>query len=249
MIYAYTLTPNFKRPVDGNPQTVELRDIAATVPSTEFLLTCRHVEQEAAVIFRAAQHSFWNGNTDFSVDLNDDWEDNDARKERHFEVLDLLDEASLFPELSDEQVNAMEKLTITVKSEISTFDLHLTNRIYQSTKHWALDLSSSTFPEFSGKNDFELSLAEIFLPGPYYRGWPYLQSAENTVLAAAHLANVPSGRRYKRCARSELQVKVAARRAELAANPPSARSSRVKKRQLDLLLQHCWIAYRARGAL
>lgn len=211
-------------------------------------MTSRQVEQEAAAVFREAQRSFWTDGTTFFVDLSDDWEDEDARKERHFEVLDLLDETLLFPELSDEQVNAMEDLTITVKSEISAFEIHLIGRVHQNTEHWVLDTGSSTFSICPSQTEIEWVLLEIFGTAIYYRSEPYLQSAERSALAAAHLARVPSGRRYKRSARSELQAKVAAKRAELATDPPSARSSGVKKRQLQLLLQNCWIVYRARRA-
>lgn len=244
MIYAYTFTPNFKGPVNGSPQTIELGDFAAVVPSSEFLLTCRHVEQEATVIFRAAQRSFWSGNTVFSVDLNDDWESDDARKERHFEVLDLLDDAFLFPGISDEQVNAMENLAITVKSEIRTFEVRFVGRIHNGTRHWVMDPNSRTLLRYSNDNVFERALMDT-----HHQSAPYLHSTERTGFTTAYFAKVPSGRRYKRSARSDLQIKLAARRAELAANPPSTRSSSVKKRQLVVLLQHFWIVYRARRAV
>jgi hypothetical protein len=244
MIYAYTFTPNFKSPVGVGPQTVELGDLAATVPSSAFLLTCRQVEQEAAVVFRAAQRSFCNDNVDFYVDLNDDWEDDDARKERHFEVLDLLDDTTLVPKLSDEHVNAMQNLAATVKSEIKTFEIRLIGRVHHNTKHWVMDSSSST--QFADDNEFTWTPLEIFVNELCDQDVPYLQSAERAFPSAFR---APSGRRYKTSARSDLQVKLAARRVELAANPPSARSGCIKKRQLDLLLQHCWIVYRARRAL
>ena len=50
MIYVYAVTPNLQAPNDGNPPTVELGDLATTVSSSAFLLTCRQVEQEAAAI-------------------------------------------------------------------------------------------------------------------------------------------------------------------------------------------------------
>lgn len=244
MIYAYTFTPTFKNPVDGNRQTVELGDLAATVPSSAFRLTCRRVEKEAAVVFRAAQRSFWNDNIDFYVNLNDDWEDDDARKERHFEVLDLLDDTTLIPKLSDEHIDGMQNLAITVKSEVGIFEIRLIERIHHNTKHWAMDTSSST--RFADDNEFTETLLEIFVNEFYDQDVPYMQSAQRSFPSAFR---VPSGRRYKTSARSDLQVKLAARRDELAANPPSARSGCIKKRQLDLLVQHCWIVYRARRAL
>lgn len=96
-----------------------------------------------------------------------------------------------------------------------------------------LDVGSSTLSIYPSQIETEWVLLEIFGTGSYYRSEPYLQSAERNALAAAHLARVPSGRRYKRSARSELQAKVAAKRAELATNPLSARSSGVKKDSSD----------------
>ena len=146
MLYAYAFTPTLKAPVNDNPSLIKLDALPATVPSSAFLLTCRQAEQDAAVIFHAAQRSFWNNNTAFPVDLNDDWEGEDARKERHSEVLNLLEEASLFPELGDEYVNAIKNLAITVKTEIKTFKIRLIGRVQHNTKHWVLDPSSSTSP-------------------------------------------------------------------------------------------------------
>lgn len=100
IIYAYAFTSNLQAPEDGNPPIVELGDLETTVPSSAFLLTCRQVEQEAAAIFRDAHRPLWK-NVVLSIDLSDGWEDVHEQKQRHFEVLDLLDKAFLLPDLSD----------------------------------------------------------------------------------------------------------------------------------------------------
>jgi hypothetical protein len=46
----------------------------------------------------------------------------------------------------------------------------------------------------------------------------------------------------------EMLAKVEARRADLATNLPSVSKVGLKKRQLEALLEHCWIVWRARRA-
>jgi hypothetical protein len=135
MILAFTTTPTLEAPVDDDPQTVELGALAATLLSSAFPLTCRDVEKEAVIIFRAAQRSFWKDDIVFSVELSDDWAVGDMPNRRHFEVLDLLDRAFLSPGLSDEQVNAMGNLVITVRPDIGNLKIHLIGRMHHQTKH------------------------------------------------------------------------------------------------------------------
>ena len=101
--YAYTFTPNIQPPVDGTPIPISLHTLSADMPSSTLLLTCRYIQQEATGLYRAVNQALWQSDPMFSVDLSDDWEDERLRKGRHFEVLDLLDERFLVPELADEQ--------------------------------------------------------------------------------------------------------------------------------------------------
>jgi hypothetical protein len=128
MIYTYVFTPNFKAPVSDSPPIVHLGDLAATLPSSAFLFTCRKAAQEATADYLSAIFSFWQNDTVFSLDLSDDWEDERQRRGRHFEVLDQLDEAFLLPDLSDEQVNAMKTIVMNVKSDIGNCKLHIKSR-------------------------------------------------------------------------------------------------------------------------
>jgi hypothetical protein len=58
-----------------------------------------------------------------------------------------------------------------------------------------------------------------------------------------------SGRRYKSMSASrEMFANVEMRRAALIMNPPTVTRSGAKKRQLEALLDHCWIVWRARRA-
>jgi len=254
MIYEYAFTPTLEAPVNGNPLPIKLNALPTIVPSSAFLLTCHQAEQDAVVIFRAAQRSFWNDNTTFSINLNDDWESEDARKGRHFEVLDLLDEASLFPELSDDQVNAMRRLIISVKSDIGNFKIRLVERRHLNTKYWVLNRTTSALPSsalrggaVADSNQFKCTLLEVFRgrASRVQGNGQYLFQAESYFMRLRTFATASSGRRYLRSAYEEMKAKLAARRAVVAAKPPSAPNS-VKKRQLDALLEHCWLVYRAR---
>lgn len=125
MIYTYVFTSNLEAQVNGNPPPIKLGTLLTIVPSNVFLQTCRQFEQEATAIYRAAYRSFFNDYTDFSVELSDDWEGEEARNGKYFADFDLLDKNSLFPELSDEETNAMRNLVITVRSDIGSFEAHL----------------------------------------------------------------------------------------------------------------------------
>jgi hypothetical protein len=252
IIYAYAFAPNVETPANEDPLLIELNELATIAPSNALLLTCRQIEQEAKGLYRNAYQTFWQEDPILTVDLSDDWEDGDLRKERHFEVLDLLDETFLFPELRDEQVDAIKDLVITVRSDIANFKLHLWERIHHSTKYWVEVLNASRWPTDSARNvayaeSFVRTLLEISR-GPHDSEGigPYLYNAE----AHFHIgARGRSGRRYKTMsARKELREKLTAKRAVMTANPTNARSC-VKKRQLHAVLEHCWIVFRARRAI
>ena len=257
MIYVYAFTPNLQAPNEGNPPTVELGDLATTVSSSAFLLTCRQVEQEAAAIFRAAQRSFWKDGTVFSLDLSDDWEDKDLRRGRHFEVLDLLDKTFLLPELSDEQVSAMETFVINVRSDIGNCNIHLDSGTSSTgVRSWFLSENASTWSEdptdaANHGNDLRGTLIEVFNASDFPE-----QNRISLLSAQNHFGNVrlqakgASGRRYKSISASkEMLANLTAKRIEVTANPPSVSRIGLKKRQLEALLEHCWIVWRARRAV
>ena len=255
MIYAYAFTSNLQAPDDGNPPTVELGDLETTVPPSAFLLTCRQVEQEAATIFRDAQRSFWK-NVVLSINLSDGWEDVPKLKQRHFEVLDLLDRAFLLPDLSDEQVNVTETFVVHVRSDLGNFKLHLDSNRSRNGTYWRLNQDASTW----GKDPRDIltnghyphrTLFEAF----HAIGFPE-RNRTNLMFAHRHFdivslyARGASGRRYKSMSASrEMLAKVEARRAMLLMNPPNVPWSGVKKRQIEALLDHCWIVWRARRAV
>jgi len=254
MIYTYAFTPNIQAPNDGNTLTVKLGDLAATVPSSALLLTSRQVEQEATAIYRAARRSFWQ-DVLFSIDLSDDWEDEDAREDRHFEVLDLLDKYFLLLDVSDEQINAMQTFVVNVSSDIGKFKLHLDSNTSPTGAHWRLNQDASTWGDdptdimtnghYPHRSLFE-ALHAINFP---------VRNRTNLMFAHRHFHEVSlyargaSGRRYKSMSASrEMFANVEMRRAALIMNPPTVTRSGAKKRQLEALLDHCWIVWRARRA-
>jgi hypothetical protein len=254
MIYDYTFTPTSKISVDGSPQIVELGDLAATAPSSSFLLTCRQANQEASADFRIARRLFLREHT-ISINLSDDWEHVPAIKQRHYEVLDLLDVNFLLPGISDEQVNAMKTLVVNVNSDIGSFEIHLDGKRSSGRPYWRLNQDASTWgvdPTDTLTNGHypRRTLTEVLRA----RSSPERNSLS---LTAAHRhfhitslrARGASGRRYKSMSASrEMLAKVEARRADLATNLPSVSKVGLKKRQLEALLEHCWIVWRARRA-
>lgn len=248
MIYTFAFTPNIRAPND------ELGDLAATVPSSALLLTCRQVEQEATAIYRAARRSLWQ-DVFFSIDLSDDWEDEDAHEERHFEVLDLLDKYFLLLDVSDEQINAMQTFVVNVRSDIGKFKLHLDSNTSPTGAYWRLNQDASTWGDdptdimtnghYPHRSLFE-ALHAINFP---VRNLTNLMFAHRHFHEVSLYARGASGRRYKSMSASrEMFANVEMRRAALIMNPPTVTRSGAKKRQLEALLDHCWIVWRARRA-
>jgi hypothetical protein len=250
---------------DGVVTPIDLDTVADIVATDQTLLrTCQLIYQEAKSIFdrSLANQEVWE-NSVFVINLSDDWESEHQRAETHYEVVDLLDEPQLCPELSDKQVDAIQNLLITVRSDLGEFEDHLNGRIRHLTRYWDLDDDLSTLEDaptlptgphsshgvMASTWPFDLTLLEIYRAGQSYVGrvGRYLTSAE---LQFGHASNASgaSGRHYQQIsARQEMQVKIAAKRTAMARKPPKKQGS-VKRRQLEALLQHCWIVWRARRA-
>jgi hypothetical protein len=264
-IYAHVFELVDEVSPDGVVTPIDLDTVADTVATDQTLLqTCQLIYQEAKSIFdrSLANQEVWE-NSVFVINLSDDWESEHQRAETHFEVVDLLDEPQLCPELSDKQVDAIQNLLITVRSDLGEFEAHLNGRIRHLTRYWDLDDDLSTLEDaptlptgphsshgvMASTWPFDLTLLEIYRAGQSYaeRVGRYLTSAE---LQFGHASNASgaSGRHYQQIsARQEMQVKIAAKRTAMAGKPPQKQGS-VKRRQFEALLQHCWIVWRARRA-
>ena len=252
MIYVYAFTSNLNAPTNGSPPTVELGALPIAAPSSGFLLTCRQVEDEATAFHRAAQRSFCKDNV-FSIDLSDDWERLSVPKERHFEVLDLLDERFFFSELSDAQIDAMENLVINVRSDIGNCQMHLESRTSPGGAYWRLDQNASSWDGASmdiltnGHYPHRTLITALHATVFPERNRLYLMFAHRHFHITSLRARGASGRRHKSMSASrEMLVKLESRRAVLVAKPPSVHRSGTKKRQLEALLEHCWIIWRTR---
>jgi len=196
---------------NGATQPIDLDILTITTASNALLQTCRSIYHEARGIFDRSpggRNFFENPkllkNLKFSINLSDDWEDEQMRAEEHFTVLDTIDEAFLLPELRDEQVNAMESLVIVLRSDTGNFSAHLSNQTLPcGTRYWELDENASTW----GKGPSDLvtySFYPVMTPMEVFHtiahrqpSMHYLQAAAEHFTKMSIYAQGASGRRYK----------------------------------------------------